>query len=107
MGYETHNPARKESLPSLALPDLDKIPREVGGNLDASLGDVLREDFHRLMECDGVVLIDGWLDSVGAMAEALIAQMCGMPLYLLNWHGDRLRPFDMGRHVFRSVLVRK
>lgn len=105
MGYETHNPADSESQTSLALPDLDKIPREWGGNsLTVTPGQIMREDFTALLACDGIAMLPGWMDSEGANAEALVAQMCRMPILMLL--GEKLVHFENQNFHLMARAVR-
>lgn len=81
MGFEVVNPAEKETKHGTHKPDPDKIPKAWGGNSDKTPAEVRKWDIEVLLECDGVVLLDGWIKSWGACLEAAVAQVCGMPLY--------------------------
>lgn len=45
----------------------------------------LRRDFQLLLECDGIVLLPGWSESLGANAELAVARMAGLLIY--RWVG--------------------
>lgn len=53
---------------------------ETQGQLSYSI--YMKAGIKLLMECDGIIMIDGWTHSRGAMAEFNIAVACGMePMY--------------------------
>jgi len=54
---------------------------EDNGGTDRHL--YLREDFRLVLDCDGIVLLDGWLESIGANAELAVARMLGLHVYRL------------------------
>jgi hypothetical protein len=76
-------------------------PLEVCADMPKGLEpeDYLRRDIAALVTCDGIVLLDGWHDSVGARAEAGVALACGLKFYSV-----RGEPFAPGR-IPRSIGV--
>lgn len=42
----------------------------------------LRADIIEMLQCDVVVTLPGWEDSVGARTEVMTAMTCGMPVWL-------------------------
>lgn len=47
--------------------------------------DYLREDFRELIDCDAVILLDGWRDSGGCQKEVSIAKSLNIPCFE-NWN---------------------
>lgn len=47
--------------------------------------DYLREDFRELIDCDAVILLDGWRDSGGCQKEVSIARFLNIPCFE-NWN---------------------
>lgn len=41
----------------------------------------MRHDFFHVLQADYVFCLPGWKDSVGARAEVLVAQQCGIPVH--------------------------
>lgn len=63
-------------------------PAEYGAPEGERVGyyDILREDFKRLLDCDGLALLSGWEMSNGATAESDIAAALQMPIdSWANW----------------------
>jgi nucleoside 2-deoxyribosyltransferase len=73
---------KAEGLTALSPLDLDlnKDAVDTGG---ADRHIFLREDFRLLLEADGILLLDGWLESVGANAELAVARMTGQSVWRL------------------------
>jgi nucleoside 2-deoxyribosyltransferase len=44
----------------------------------------VRLDILMLLECDEVVLLEGWFTSRGSRLEIAIAQACGIPVFLFS-----------------------
>lgn len=49
-------------------------------------GSLPREEYVRsglelLLECDAIILLEGWASSQGTLQELLVASNCGMPVY--------------------------
>lgn len=59
-------------------------PAENGLQPDAQWGVHMRVDIKALMDCDAIVLLDGWMDSKGARLERHIAVQLGMRVYVLQ-----------------------
>jgi hypothetical protein len=71
-GYKVNNPADKETLDGTDLPDPEKVPTRA---------EAMKMDIPLVVECDGIVLLPCWKDSVGARFEAIMATQCGMDIY--------------------------
>lgn len=88
LGYTPVSPADKERLEGTDKPDWSKIPAEwscptgQGANSDVTPAQIRKEDFEVLLTCDGIAMLPGWEKSSGARAELLVAQFCGLSLYL-------------------------
>lgn len=67
MGYEVFNPAE-------VFGGETTLPRE----------DYMREDIRALLDCDTVMMLDGWQESEGAKLEYEIAKAIGLPV--LEFH---------------------
>lgn len=52
----------------------------------------LHRDFRVLLECEGIALLDGWEDSVGANLELLVAITVDMPRFRFHSRNSTLRP---------------
>lgn len=56
-------------------------PVDIGGELKRKMGreptwaEYMREDIKALMDCDGIFMLPGWMESRGASAEVLIAKL--------------------------------
>ncbi len=62
--------------------ELDRrLGLSVKHNVD--LATLLASDFRYLVNCDAIVLLDGWGHSKGANCELAVARMMGMPAYVL------------------------
>lgn len=72
LGYTVHNPAEIEN-----------------GSTDKDRAYYLRQDLALLAECDGIVFLNGWRESPGALMEHHIAQEVGMQCY-----DQDLRPLE-------------
>ena len=48
---------------------------------DASYEDYLREDFRALIDCDAVLLLEGWKDSGGCQKEVAVANYLKIPCF--------------------------
>jgi len=44
----------------------------------------LRMDIAELVECDGICLLPGWVDSIGARLEMQVAAHCGLVFFDYN-----------------------
>lgn len=64
-GYEVYNPASS-----------------FNGRQDLPYDIYLRQAIQMVTLCDGVVLLDGWMHSKGALTEAHAALSCGLDLYI-------------------------
>ncbi len=71
-GFEVNNPADKETLDGTDKPDLAKVPTRA---------EAMRQDIPLVIECDGIVLLPNWKNSVGARFETMLATQCGMDVY--------------------------
>jgi len=71
-GWDVVNPAELDELTTEELGDSTQLPA------------YLRRDFRELVECDGIVLMDGWEDSPGANAELCVARFLAMDAFRLS-----------------------
>lgn len=44
----------------------------------------MRKGFEAMLDCDAIVLLDGWTRSRGSMAELNVATTCGMKVFRLR-----------------------
>lgn len=75
----------------------DDLPRE----------DYMRQDIKHLLECDAIILINGWEKSRGAKLELEVARQLGLEIYTLSDEYD-LEPFnpeDIFEHQEAEALV--
>jgi len=56
---------------------------------ELSHAEYLRFDFARVLEADLLIALEGWEQSVGALAEIFVALRIGTEVY--EWKGERLR----------------
>jgi nucleoside 2-deoxyribosyltransferase len=73
MGYKVVNPAR---LTDEALKTNPNMTRK----------DFYRQDFHALTECDGIMMIKGWVHSHGARFERQLALEIGCHIFYEEEH---------------------
>jgi len=60
-------------------------PAEIfSGNTSLPREDYMREDIRALLDCETVMMLDGWQDSDGAKLEYEIAKAIGLPV--LEFH---------------------
>lgn len=70
--------------------------------VEASNADLKRtflRDIQALVECDGIVLMEGWDRSVGAKLERHFAEVVGLQVYFLTAGGTMIRsshPIEVG-----------
>jgi hypothetical protein len=96
-GYLVVNPARIDETDG--WPAGAKHPEDGSTTIDDdSRRAFLRRDFLEMLRCDGLVLLDGWSESVGANAELAVARMAGLPVWHLTgpWN-DRLYMVEFDR----------
>lgn len=55
-------------------------PAEFGPTSPCHYTDLLRDDLRRLLDCDGVVTLEGWWESAGARHEVMTAGLLKMPV---------------------------
>jgi hypothetical protein len=74
------------------------IDRELGVDENAAelpdwftLEDAMRRDLKAVTGCDALLLLQGWVKSVGATREVLTAVWCGLPVY--RYFSDPANPF--------------
>jgi len=90
-GFECVNPARLDAVTELDLLEAGLDPDAPGGLGEGSALPVyLRRDFKELVECDGIVLLDGWRDSPGANAEVGVARWLDLKVWKLVEEGGLL-----------------
>lgn len=44
----------------------------------------MKRDIRMLLDCDAIVMCDGWMESRGCKAEYYIARLCGLEVYNLE-----------------------
>jgi hypothetical protein len=52
-----------------------------GGRMDLDRPTYLRASTAQLLRCDAIDFLEGWEESPGALWEARVAQVCGIPVY--------------------------
>lgn len=89
-GYEDFNFPAFNEMEAVVLNDFDFVdvvnPVDISQrveqwNPDADYQDYLREDFKALIDCDAVLLLDGWKDSGGCQKEAIVANFLKIPCF--------------------------
>ena len=68
-GHEVYNPARADLDADAFDPTTDKAE---------SMRHYMRRDLPAVLDCDIVVMLDGWQDSKGARLERRVALDCGI-----------------------------
>lgn len=85
MGYGTINPAALDAVP-------EAVQYAANEDDGSQLYMYLRRDFKAIMAtADGIVLIDGWEDSVGANCELLLARILGLEVVTAETVDDGYR----------------
>ena len=79
-GYDVENPAKNP----------DPTPK--------TWENFMRMAVRQLMDCDGVVLLPGWLESKGALVEVNLAKMIGMRVVSLE------QVLQEGGHAVERIL---
>ena len=84
-GYPDNNKAAfyqaEDELRSLYPHDEIINPARLVLSEEAQWEQWMRESFKLLLACDAIVLLPGWEESRGAMAEAQMGKLLGMPLW--------------------------
>lgn len=89
-GYEDFNFSAFNEMEAVILNDFDFIdvvnPVDISQrveqrNSDADYQDYLREDFRALLDCDAVLLLEGWKDSGGCRKEVAVANALAIPCF--------------------------
>ncbi|RLB68244.1 MAG: hypothetical protein DRH08_01485 [Deltaproteobacteria bacterium] len=82
-GFSTVNPA------SLDKPEeLQHLDFETGGGVvGAQRARFLKRDFAELARCDGIILLDGWEESIGANCELAASLIMGIGIYVFTLGG--------------------
>jgi hypothetical protein len=62
-------------------PHLNTVHFEQVPDLDLTWEDYLQGDFNIISRCDAMIMVPGWEDSRGAVAERVYAQSLAMPIY--------------------------
>jgi nucleoside 2-deoxyribosyltransferase len=75
-GHEVVSPAEMDRE---AYGDMEKII-EIAKKPDATK-EFMSRDLAAMLGCDGILMLPGWGRSEGACIEALVAAMCGMPVF--------------------------
>ena len=75
-------PAFNDAARALRFAGLDVVNPADHGIIDGfEWSDYLRADIKALMDCDSILMLDGWMQSRGARLERHIAVELGMPVY--------------------------
>jgi hypothetical protein len=69
----------------------------------AFLKEAMKRDLLALLEADALVLLPGWPNSKGALAEKAVAQWRGIPVYTLNEKMDLARWLMVPLDEFEEV----
>jgi hypothetical protein len=73
---------------------------------DPRLPELIRRETIQLATCSGIALMPGWEKSRGARQELLIAQACGLRLYMADTMGAAILP-DVQTVIDMDLLVPK
>ncbi len=68
-----------------------------GGDTTLPRERYLRKSFQQVMNCDAVLVLEGWESSRGALVEVAIARELGIPIYHANACPE-LRPVAINPH---------
>jgi Domain of unknown function (DUF4406) len=82
-GYPDHNyPAFAEVAETLRAQGYTVIsPHELAsGDLTRTWAEYLREDLKAMLDCHGIVVLEGWQNSRGAQLEHHVAEALGMEI---------------------------
>jgi hypothetical protein len=96
LGYQVISPAEldDESTREAALASPDGAPGSGAANGE-SYGDFLSRDLKLILdEAEGIAVLPGWEDSVGACIEVYAAIRQGKPMYYLGFDSDDLLYLD-------------
>ncbi len=63
---------------------VNPLELDFASDTDLSWNECLRRDIKYLMDCDAVLLLQGWEVSKGARLEVMIAKKLDMPFFRLN-----------------------
>lgn len=90
-GYRSKNPAAEDHLDGFnpyALPDDHDWSKWPESHL--TFINVVRRDVDMLIDSDGILLLDGWQRSRGALAEASLALWLKLPAYRIDYNNRRI-----------------
>ena len=59
--------------------ELDEAEWELAEQIELTTKAYMRRDLPLMLDCDGVVVLEGWTASKGALIEWTVAIQCGMP----------------------------
>ncbi|MFT0409887.1 DUF4406 domain-containing protein [Bacteroides thetaiotaomicron] len=57
-------------------------PLEVQSNLNAPYSELMGNDIKALLECDAIILLDGWENSKGCRLEKYAASLYNKPVFI-------------------------
>lgn len=80
-GYPDYNyPAFDKAARQLRMDGVDVVsPHELfKGETGLPWEHYMREGLKVMLDCDGIALLPGWLDSRGARIETVVANACGL-----------------------------
>lgn len=99
LGFETVNPARLDAVTA------EEIEGPGGLGEGSMLPAYLRRDFRELVECDGIVLLDGWRWSPGANAELAVARWLGFKAWHLRKYPSGLLELEPAAALPNVVII--
>lgn len=67
-------------------------------------GDYMRAGLKLLLECDAIILMDGWRDSKGCRTEAWVATLAEMPMFSYLSFIDHLKPLPLELEIATEYL---
>jgi hypothetical protein len=74
-----------------------------GGDVELGFTTYLRHDVGVLIECDAIIMLDGWRTSPGAVLEHAVATACGLARY--SYLGGGLEPLVSPGRTRRDELA--
>jgi len=102
--HETFNPARHDTEDGFDLTEYDGT--ESLADIGLNLRDALSADLTWItLNADGIAVLSGWTESLGAVAEVAVAGALGLPVYSVDyWVGvgqgaEMLTPTPLGEYL--------
>ena len=111
-GYEHHNFPEFERVASILRKQEMEVfsPHELNDGDDGMPGSLrhswyMRRDLKLLLECDAIIMLGGWEDSVGAKAEKAVADVCEMKVFYLRTALEEVFQDEKGGSLFTKLGV--